>query len=313
MEGMRFAFSLGMYPMGMPKPGWIYSVADRLEERGFDAIAMGDHIVFTNPNMEALTMLAAFASRTTHLGLMTNVLLLPLRNPAVVAKIVSSIDYLSGGRVILGIGVGGESTKEFELCGVPLGQRGARTDEGLEILRKLWAEGSASHSGRFWQFEDVAMEPKPVQAGGPPIWIGGRSDKALQRAVRYGDGWMGYAVTPERYAASVEKIREFGAAEGRDMSNFRLGHALYICSSSKREEARDLAVRYMTKVYNQPSFEQLVDKYCLVGTPQECIKRIERYVEHGARFIVFRATCPPDDLMNQIDIYAKEIIPYFRR
>lgn len=313
MDRVRFVFSLGMYPMGMPKPDWIYRVGDALEEHGIDAIAMGDHVVYTSPNMEALTMLAAFAGRTKRLGLMSNVLLLPLRNPAVTAKIVASIDYLSGGRMIFGVGVGGENPKEFELCGVPLGERGARTDEALQIVRKLWSESPASHSGRFWRFEDISMEPKPVQPGGPPIWIGGRSDKALRRAVRYGDGWIGYALTAERFAESVQKIRAIAAVEGRDLSKFQFGQSPWIYVAGSREQARELSVRYMTTLYNQPSFAQLVDKYCLLGTPDDCIRGIERYVELGARLISLRSTCPPDELIDQIKLYGKEIVPHFRR
>ena len=117
----------------------------------------------------------------TRLQLGTAVYLLPLRHPTPVAKQVSTLDHLTEGRFIFGVGVGGEFPKEYEACGVPIGERGARLSESLAVLRALWSGRPASYKGRFFQFEEVAMQPPPRQAGGPPIWCGGRSDAALRR------------------------------------------------------------------------------------------------------------------------------------
>jgi len=311
MATLKFGISLGLYPFGVPEPDFLFRFAERAEELGFDSISLGDHIVMHSPLLEPLTVLSAFAARTKRIALTTGVLLLPLRNPAVVAKMVSSLDYLSGGRVICGVGVGGENPKEFELCGIPLQERGRRTDEAIVILRKLWAGSHVSHSGHFWQFEDASMDPKPVQRPGPPIWVGGRSDAALRRAALLCDGWVAYLVAPERYAASLEKIRGFAAAAGRDLSAFTPAHHQFIYVAPNRELARDKAIAYLSKNYNQP-FEGIVERYCALGSPADCVRWLERCAESGVQHVILRSTCGPEDLLEQMAIYANEILPCFR-
>ena len=146
------------------------------------------------------------ASRRLTLG--TSVYLLPLRHPAPVAKQVATLDHLTEGRLIFGVGVGGEFPREYEVCGVPRGERGARLSEGIALLRRFWSGEPVSHTGRFYgPFTDVPMQPPSRQAGGPPIWCGGRSDGALRRTGRLADGWLSYVVTPEMYRASSGEDR----------------------------------------------------------------------------------------------------------
>ncbi len=120
---------------------------------------------------------------------------MPLRHPTPVAKQIATLDHLTGGRFVFGVGIGGEFPREYEGCGVPLNERGARLSEGIEVIRKLWTGERVSHGGRFYNFKDVKMTPVPRQPGGPPIWCGGRSEAALRRAARLADGWFS---TPSR-------------------------------------------------------------------------------------------------------------------
>src|SRR3989304_5098599 len=143
----------------------------RLEDLGFDSIWVGEHIFFNAPMYAALTTLTFLAAQTNHVKLGTSVVILPLRPPAVTAKEAATVDILSRGRLILGVGVGGEHPKEFEACGIPLSERGARTDEAIDIMQRLWVEDHLSFQGRFHQMNDVTLFPKPVQKGGPPIWV----------------------------------------------------------------------------------------------------------------------------------------------
>src|SRR5262245_25788950 len=189
-------------------PAEQFRLVQQLERWGFESVWSGDHVSFHNPIFESLTLLATYASITERIKLGTGVYLLALRSPAVAAKAAASLDVLSGGRLIFGVGVGGENPKEFELCGVPHGERGARVTEGIDVIRALWRDTPASSQGRFTRFERVSVAPKPVQRPGPPIWIGGRSEAALVRAGRQGDGWISYVVHAERYAQSVARIRE---------------------------------------------------------------------------------------------------------
>jgi probable F420-dependent oxidoreductase len=187
---------------GPPDPGRFREVAVRAEELGYDSIWAGDHLSYRNPILDIVVALSTFAAVTERITLGAGVVLLPLRHPSVVAKEFASLDYVSGGRVILGVGVGGEGAGDFEAVGVPIRERGARADEAMGALRALFAEAPASFAGRYFAFEGISIEPRPAQAGGPPLWVGGRSEAALRRAAVLGDGWIPIWVSAETFARS---------------------------------------------------------------------------------------------------------------
>src|SRR6266478_6264285 len=218
----------GAFLFGLSPPEEMFALARRVEELGFDSLWTGDHVAFHHPLYESLTLLASYAGITRRLKLGSAVYLLALRHPTVAAKITSTLDVLSGGRFIFGVGVGGENPKEFEACGIPYCERGARVNEGIEVVRTLWRDTPATFKGRFTQFEGVSIDPKPVQKPGPPIWIGGRSDAALRRAGRQGDGWISYVVQPGRYAQSLDKIRAAAAGAGRSLAGFTAAHLAFV-------------------------------------------------------------------------------------
>ena len=182
----------GQHVGGSPDPATLRAIAAEAEAAGFDSIWASDHLSFVNPIHEPLVALGMFAATTERIALGTSVLLLPLRHPALVAKATASLDVLSGGRLLLGIGVGGEGEKDFQAAGVPRSERGARTDEAMGVLRALWRGGPVTHHGRFHAFTDVEIAPVPARPGGPPLLVGGRSPSALRRAGRLGDGWLAY-------------------------------------------------------------------------------------------------------------------------
>jgi len=185
--------------VGIVFPGGDPAEVQALEQLGFDSVWSGEHLLYHGPTLDALIVLAAYAARTERLKVGSSVLLLPLRPPALVAKAAATLDVLSGGRLILGVGVGGEYPPEFEAVGIPLAERGARADEALAILKLLWSGDPASFEGRFYRLPEVRLNPPPAQPGGPPIWVGGRSWAARRRAARLGDGWFPYLVDPEQY------------------------------------------------------------------------------------------------------------------
>lgn len=308
MAVVRFGVTLGLQP-----PETLRALATRIEALGFDSIWTGDHLAFHNPTLESLTTLSHVAAVTTRVRIGTAVYLLALRHPTVAAKTVATLDVLSGGRFVFGVGVGGEFPKEFEAAGVPHAERGRRVDEGIEVCRLLWTKSPASFAGRFVRFADVALEPKPVQAGGPPIWIGGRSDHALRRAARVGDGWISYVVTPERYRASLENIRAFAAEAGRSLDGgrgFEPAHLAFTVVDDDWERARAAAAHYLARQYNQP-FDELVKKYCVLGPPARCIETIERFVEAGVRTFVIGFTAGADRGSEQVERFAAEVLPHF--
>ncbi|MFQ5521261.1 MAG: LLM class flavin-dependent oxidoreductase [Candidatus Methylomirabilia bacterium] len=307
MASVKFGAFLSPHP-----PEEQFALAQRVEALGFDSLWTGDHVSFYSPLYESLTLLATYAGVTRHLRLGTAVYLLALRHPTVVAKITSTLDVLSGGRLIFGVGVGGENPKEFEACGVPHNERGARVNEGIEVLRALWTQSPASFSGRFVKFDSVSIDPKPIQPGGPPIWIGGRSDAALERAGRLGTGWVSYAVTPERYAQSLEKIRRAASEVGRDLSGFDTAHLTFITVGTDYDKARATWVGRLSKRYNQ-DFGPLAERYGVIGSRSNVIEQIERFVEAGCRYFLLNAICEIPDEQEQFEMIASEILPRFRK
>ena len=245
----------------------------------------------------------------------TAVYLLALRHPTVAAKTVATLDVLSGGRVVFGVGVGGEFPKEFEAAGVPHRERGRRVDEGIEVCRLLWTKSPADFEGRFVRFTEVALEPKPVQPGGPPIWIGGRSDHALRRAARLGDGWISYVVTPERFRQSLEKIQGFAEEAGRRVEpgrGFEPAHLAFTVVDDDWERARAAAARYLGRQYDQ-RFDELVTKYCVLGPPERCAEDLTRFAEAGVRTFVMGFVAGAERAEEQVERFAAEVLPRVRR
>jgi probable F420-dependent oxidoreductase len=269
-------------------------------------------VSFHSPLYESLTLLASYASVTRRLRLGTAVFLLALRHPTIVAKVTATLDVLCGGRLILGVGVGGENPKEFEASGVPLGERGARVDEGIEVLRALWRDTPATFKGRFVSFEGVSIDPKPAQPGGPAVWIGGRSEAALARAARVGDGWISYLVTPARYRRSLERIREVADGAGRRLDGFVRAHLAFVTVGRDHESARATWVRRLTRRYNQ-DFGPLADRYAVAGPAPHCAAQLERFVEAGVDYIVLNAIAEPEAELEQLEAMAAEVVPRLRR
>jgi probable F420-dependent oxidoreductase len=303
----RFGVSLSLHA---PAEQW--ALAERVEALGFDSIWTGDHVSFYMPLYESLTLLASYASVTRRIRLGTAVYLLALRHPTIVAKITATLDVLSGGRLTFGVGVGGENPKEFEASGVPVNERGARVDEGIEVVRTLWRQAPATFEGRFTSFDGVSLDPKPVQPGGPPIWIGGRSEPALARAGRVGDGWIAYVVTPERYRRSFERIREVAQAAGRSLDGFARAHLVFITVGDDYHAARDAWVTRLSRRYNQ-DFGPLADRYGVIGTPAQCVEHLERFVDAGCDYFVLSPIGDPQDDAGQLERIAADIVPHFAR
>ncbi len=306
MPPIRFGAFLTMHP-----PEEQFAIARRVDELGFDSIWTGDHVSFHHPLYESLTLLASYIGVTSRVKLGVGVYLLALRQPTVAAKITSTLDALSGGRLIFGVGVGGENPKEFEACGIPHNERGARVSEGIEAVRALWRDSPASFKGRFTQFEGVSIDPKPVQKPAPPIWIGGRSDAALARAGRQGDGWISYVVQPERYKQSLAKIEAAAAAAGRSLEGFAKGHLTFVTIGKDYESAARVWVDRLSKRYAQ-DFGPLAKKYGIIGTPSQCAEQMQRFVEAGCGYFVLDAICDAADEAGQIETFAAEILPKFR-
>jgi probable F420-dependent oxidoreductase len=306
VTALRFGAQLSLKP-----PGEQFALVRRLEALGYDGVFTGDHVSFHNPIHESLTLLASYASITTRIRLGTAVYLLALRSAAVAAKATATLDVLSGGRLIFGVGAGGENPKEFELCGVPHRERGARVTEAIDVVRTLWRDTPASFKGRFNAFEAVSIDPKPVQRPGPPIWVGGRSEAALARAGRQGDGWIAYVVQPDRYARSLERIRAAAHGAGRALDHFTAAHLAFVTLGRDRERARATWVESLSRRYAQ-DFGPLADKYGIIGTPEQCAEQVARFRAAGCTYFVVNAIGDPRDERAQLEAFAADVFPRFR-
>jgi len=227
-------------------PDKVLELARAIEEIGYDEIAAFDHVVMGFPNetrrtiypaqmpiLEALMLLANVAAVTSRVSLSTEVLVLPQRQPVLVAKQISTLDTLSGGRVRLGVGVGWQDS-EYDALEEDFSNRGKRMDEAIDLLRAYWAGGQVGYQGEHYESHDMGMEPVSPQGAALPIWVGGDSTAALRRTAERGDGWMASGVTDEQALTMMQTIREMAEATGRDPSS--IGMQLMLAPPPRTDE-----------------------------------------------------------------------------
>jgi probable F420-dependent oxidoreductase len=269
----------------------IVNIATSAEELGFDSIWVSDHIVIPDTHhgfgdvfYEPIVTLSYLASITKNIKLGSSVITLPYRNPVVLAKMVSTLDELSGGRVILGIGAGWLE-KEFQALGVPYSDRGEMTDEFLKVLKTLWTKGNPSFNGKYFNFSDIKFLPKPIQKPYPPIWIGGGSDKAIERAVTYGDGWHPVGLTPE-------KLKE------------RLNHLNKLLKNQKRESFV-ISLRRNLEINNDKAISP---DDTLRGSIEKIVKGIKDYKELGVNHLILHfLSGTSEGVLNTMKRFSNEI------
>ena len=296
-------------------------LAQQAEALGFERVAMGEHLMDGNPPRPtdlALPMAAAAAGSTRRLRVMTGIVIAPLYHPVLLAKLVTTVDAVSNGRLDFGVGISGqrETRVEFDAVGIAVQTRGRRTNEMLAVMKRLWTEEHVTHHGDFFDFEDVTLSPQPVQQPHPPIWVAGRSEAAMRRAASLGDGWYPYLFTVQRLRSSNEAVRRYATEAGRDLSGFHWGVMQPTVIADDRQEALALAVTNIGQRYVTPgrSAEDIAQALCLAGTPQDCIAGIEARIEAGVRDFVLGFLASDDKArLRQMDLFAKRVIPYFSK
>ena len=244
----------------MPDTKALVEYGVRMEQLGFDSLWVWDHILLgVEPNfpiIESLTLLTAIAARTKKIKLGTGILVLPMRNPVILAKQLASMDLLSDGRLLMGM-ASGWYRREFNAIGVPFEQRGKIMDENLDILKRFWTEHTVS--GKFPHHDIPAgvMFPKPVQKPHPPILIGGYVDRVLKRAAVAGDGWLTYFYRPESFAKSWAKIRDFAKEGGKDPDKLLNASQLPIIIGKSRQAVEGQMMEWLTKEWDFASWSEL--------------------------------------------------------
>lgn len=316
-EAVKYGYGYGMQPGEPPSHTEFLGFSGKVEQAGFDSFWLDDHIAFRGNFLESLAVLAAAAARTERITLGSLVYLLPLRRPAIAAKAAATVDYLSGGgRFIFGVGVGGEEAREFEVCGVPRAERGARTDEAIEVLRKLWSGEAVSHEGRFFRFTDARQSPRPLSPGGPPIWVGGRSEAAQRRAALLADGYAPYLFSAARYAKALEHVRRLAAEAGRALDDpqkpWTPALHLFVNLREKESDALDQGAENLCVRYGM-DMRDAAQRYLLRGPVARCTERIGAYRKAGVRHFIFKVAAPAGEEAEHMTRLAEELLPEVKR
>jgi len=300
------------YPQ-MPDARGLVDYGVKVEELGYDSLWVWDHVLLgVEPNfpiIESLTVLTAVAARTSRIKLGTGILVLPLRNPVLLAKQLGSMDQLSNGRLLMGM-ASGWYKREFDAMGIPFERRGKIMDANLEILRALWTEPSVSGEWGPHKVSKAVMYPKPVQQPQIPILIGGYVDRVLKRAATVGDGWLTYFYTPEAFTKSWTKIRAFAEEAGKDPNALKNAAQLPIMVGPSRAAVEGEMMDWLNKEWDFPSNSDCSRDSAIMGTVDECVEQLEAHHDVGVQKIIF---VPYKYEMNQVETIAREILPRLRK
>ena len=295
---------------------WGLEAFRRVEELGYDGLFTGEHLIFHRPVWDSVTMCTAMACATERIAIGPAATIAPLRHPTLLAKEFTGVDRISGGRLILTLGVGGDNAKEFEAAGVPFERLGRRTTEALEILRLYFSGERFSYFGKTYQLEDVWIDPPPVRPGGPPLWVAGRREASLRRAALLGDGFLPYMVTPKRCLAMFDSVRAMAAVEGRELGpGYAWGAYVYVSLGEDDEAARRAGDEHLASRYDEPRFlGDLAGKYVVAGGRDACVEGLVRFAEAGCSHLVLSLVRAEDEPpVERLEAVAATILPELRR
>ncbi|HSW15817.1 MAG TPA: TIGR03619 family F420-dependent LLM class oxidoreductase [Ramlibacter sp.] len=283
----------------------------RMEELGFDSIWVWDHILLGVdphfPIIDSLTLLTAIAARTKKIKLSTGILVLPLRNPVVLAKQLSSIDQLSNGRLLMAMAAGWYK-REFDAVGVAYEERGKLMDENLQILRRLWSEDLVSGDWTHHKIPAGVMFPKPVQDP-CPLLIGGYADRVLKRAAVDGDGWLTYFYKPEAFVESWTKVCNYATEADKDPATLMNGNQLPIIVGESRSKVEKKMMDWLNVDFDIAQGSKSTMDSAIMGNVDECVAQLKEHMDVGVQKLIF---VPYKYEMEQIEIIAKEIVPRLR-
>lgn len=302
---IRIGVMPGPWPEGAAAHDFLWRLGELCETTPIDSLWFSDRLIA--PTLEPLTAIAAVAARTRRLKFGTAVLVLPFRSPILAAKTLATLDVLSDGRVFPAVGVGLDQRREWEAAGVPPGTRGSRTDEAIEVIRRLWLEDEVTYKGSYFTLDRVRLLPKPVQTP-PPLWVGGTSEAALRRAGRLSDGWLASFIAPEAFGRAVERIRAHAHAAGRAIEPDHFGTIISFVLAPTPAEGWRAAEPYLPR---GRADEATLRAVTAVGPPEAVAAVIERFVACGGTKFVLRPAGLPEAMLEQLAQLAEEVIPRF--
>ena len=283
--------------------GLVRRYAQRAEALGFDDLWVVDQVLGRIPILEAVTLLAYVAGVTERIRLGTSVLVTNLRNPVLLAKQLSSLDHISGGRLTVGIGLGGD-TAEYRSFGLSPERRVTRFLEGVKVMKALWNEAEARRDSPFWPLDGISMEPKPLQQPSIPLWFGARAPEALRRAVDLGNGWMGAGSSSiDDYLGQIATIRSLLAERGLTSDAFPLSKRLYLAIDTDRERARARMREWIGAFYGDPAYG---DRWAIVGSVEDVAATLKQLQAAGANHVLLNTVF---DYEEQLDLISRDLLP----
>jgi len=313
---VKFGLDLTIWPWEYRSFEEIAELAHLAEEYGLDSLWMSDHLMYTTPDkgsLDAFTALAAVAAKTRNITLGTKVVCAPFRHPGLLAKMGATLDVISGGRFVLGIGAGWYR-REFEAFGFPFEKRVERLREVVEIVKMFWTQPVANYEGKFHRISEAESLPKPLQKPHPPIWIGSEGPRMLRLTAELGDGWITTGQSVERYRSKWDWIKQHARKMGRNPGDIEAAYYAYASLAASSEKAWKYAEGLILPERRRAlgpslSLSDLRD-ICIVGDPDEWISRIEEYVAAGAEHIIVKIVPLGHDSLR---LYGERVIQHFQR
>lgn len=300
---VRIGIQLGQWPSRDINAEAVLDLIDYFEFLDVDSIWVSDRLVSPALTLEPVTFLSYIAGRLRKMKFGTSTLVLPTRNPIVLAKELATLDFLSQGRLFPAIGLGGDESKDLQAVGVNKKERAGRTDEMIVLMRRLWTEENVTFAGRYFSVEDVTIMPRPWQKKGPPIWIGGRSEAALRRTGRLGDGWLVSSVSPAEVEAGIKIIRRHAAEATREVPEDHYGVLIPFYFADNAEKAFEAGGHSIRPRADLPTTE-----FTAFGTADEVRAKVQAYITAGATKFVMRPCGPFAGWREQTKILAREVI-----
>lgn len=282
-------------------PEFVKELARKAEQGGLHSFWTIDRIAYDN--LEPLTVLAAVAGATERIRLGTSVLLSALRHPTLLAKIIASIDFLSNGRVTLGMGFGSREN-DFAAVEIPWEHRGGRAEESLKIMKRLWTGESFDHNGKFYRINAMPFGPKPIQTPHPPIWMGGSAENALKRAGRLADGYICGSSAVRNFNAVWDKISSYASAAGRDPGSIAKAGLTFMALNDDTSKAIDACEQYLLRYYGKVRMN--VSEGMLVGSADACADRINEIFAGGLETLIIGLAIAD---LRQADTLVEKVLP----
>jgi probable F420-dependent oxidoreductase len=296
----------------VPSAAGLIDYGVRMEQLGFESIWAWDHILLgvepSFPIHEALIILTAVAARTTRIKVGTGILVMPVRNPVILAKQLATIDHVSNGRLIVGAAVGWYK-REFDSLGAEFNRRGKIMEQSLEIITRLWSEDKVSGDYPPYVLRGAVLQPKPVQRPRPPILIGGYVDAVLKRAATKGDGWLTYYYTADSFAKTWARVRGFAEEAGRNPDELISTNQLPICIGDRSKVEAPMKEWLQTE-WDYASWSESTMDSAIMGTPEQCVEHLEAHLATGIDRIIFVPYRYEDE---QVAALANDIIPRLRK